>query len=189
MDLTYNQNKLYNISDCLFRDMFNFDFLWKGMRLSPPPHFLHDFQEIYFSCCSLLTDQISCLIAFTWDIVPILWRHKFETTLAFLSSCFPIWPKMAGEKFKTQDLLGAFIYYFCGPQCSWNESNIGVVSQVSYQLRYVIWYSSQVLQVAVLRPGNEFFIAFSLQGLSVNFYRFSFISILVAVQIAPCKTL
>ena len=98
--MTYNQNKLYNIWDCLFRDMFNFDFLWKGMRLSPPPHFLHDFQEIYFSCCSLLTDQISCLIAFTWDIVPILWRHKFETTLAFLSSCFPIWPKMAGEKFK-----------------------------------------------------------------------------------------
>ena len=39
--------------------MLNFQFLEKGMRIVSPPHFAYDFQEKYFSCYILLTDQIS----------------------------------------------------------------------------------------------------------------------------------
>ena len=35
---TYNQNKRYNISDCWYRDMLNFDFLSMGLGLTFPPH-------------------------------------------------------------------------------------------------------------------------------------------------------
>ena len=54
--LMYNKNKLFNISDCCFRDMLNFDFSWKELL----HHILHViFQEKYFSCWVLLTVRIS----------------------------------------------------------------------------------------------------------------------------------
>ena len=46
--------------------MPNFDFLQKIWGKGSPPHFVNSFQENRFLCCILLTDQIFCLIAFTF---------------------------------------------------------------------------------------------------------------------------
>ena len=39
--------------------MLNFNFSEKGLGLVFPSHFMYGFQEKYFSCYILLTDQIS----------------------------------------------------------------------------------------------------------------------------------
>ena len=39
LHLAYNENKLYETLDYWFRDMFNFDFLGKGLEIVSPPHF------------------------------------------------------------------------------------------------------------------------------------------------------
>ena len=38
--------------------MLNFNFPEKGLGLVSPPYFVSDFQEKYFSCYILLTDQM-----------------------------------------------------------------------------------------------------------------------------------
>ena len=87
LTLTYNKSKLYTISECFSRDMPNFDFLWKSLRLASPPYFVNAFSKKYFSCYILLTDRLNCMFVFTsWDIgqyvcynylFPSMWRHKF----------------------------------------------------------------------------------------------------------------
>ena len=39
---------MYSILDCSSGDMLNFDFLWKGLRLAFPPHFVYDFSRKMF---------------------------------------------------------------------------------------------------------------------------------------------
>ena len=60
LNLAYNKNKLYKTLDYWAKDMLNFDFFYKRVC----EKFLHHillmiFQEKYFSCYILLTDQIS----------------------------------------------------------------------------------------------------------------------------------
>ena len=46
---TYNKCKLYRISDCWFRDILNFDFLWKDLGLASPPHSVYNlWRKIFF---------------------------------------------------------------------------------------------------------------------------------------------
>ena len=67
---TYNQNKRYNISDCWYRDMLNFDFLSMGLGLTFPPHlcawfFKKDISHVIFNQLT----KVHCLVVFTsWDI-------------------------------------------------------------------------------------------------------------------------
>ena len=40
--------------DCWFRDMFNFDFLEKGLEVVSQPHFVYDFsRKMFFKLCSI----------------------------------------------------------------------------------------------------------------------------------------
>ena len=80
-----------------------------GLELVSLPHFLHGFWKKIsrYILLNSPTDQIWCLISFTsWDIgqyvycnylCPSRWCHKF-LALAFLSSRFPIWPKISWQK-------------------------------------------------------------------------------------------
>ena len=43
--LAYDKNKLHGNLDCWSRDMFNFDFLEKGLRIVSRPHFENDFSR------------------------------------------------------------------------------------------------------------------------------------------------
>ena len=45
LNLAYNKNQLYKTLDCWSRDMLNFDFIEKGLRIVSPPHFLHDLSK------------------------------------------------------------------------------------------------------------------------------------------------
>ena len=46
--------KMYSISDCWYGDMFNFDFLWKGLGLASPPPIVYYFpREIFLMLCSI----------------------------------------------------------------------------------------------------------------------------------------
>ena len=75
--------QLYKTLDYWSQNMLKFNFSEKGLGLISPSHF---FQEKYFSCSILLTDQIHCLIAFTSRDIGLyvfyncfltrLWRHK-----------------------------------------------------------------------------------------------------------------
>ena len=42
--------------------MLDLDFFKKGLGLVSAPHFVHSFEEKYFSCYILLSDQISLLL-------------------------------------------------------------------------------------------------------------------------------
>ena len=57
-NLADNINEQYKTLGHCSTDMFNFDFLLKGLRLVSPPHFVMIFPEKYISCYILLTDQI-----------------------------------------------------------------------------------------------------------------------------------
>ena len=48
LNLGYDKNKLYNTLDYRSRDMLNFNFPEKGLRLGSPPHFLYDFSRKMF---------------------------------------------------------------------------------------------------------------------------------------------
>ena len=65
---TYNQNKRYNISDCWYRDMLNFDFLSMGLGLTFPPHLWFFKKGISHVIFNQLT-KVHCLVVLTsWDI-------------------------------------------------------------------------------------------------------------------------
>ena len=65
LNLSYNKSKLYKTLDYWSRDMFNFNFLEKGMGLVSLPHFVHDFSKKWFSWYIQLTDQILLSDSFT----------------------------------------------------------------------------------------------------------------------------
>ena len=48
LNLAYNKNNLYKTLYYLSRDILNFDFLLKGLRSIPPPHFVYDFSRKMF---------------------------------------------------------------------------------------------------------------------------------------------
>ena len=96
--------KLYNVSDCWYSD-----FLWKSLGLAFLPHFCIIFQEKYFSCCILLTDQISlsgCLYFLRyWAICvlqficfPVCDLTNSEINLSFLTKSFPYMTKNVATK-------------------------------------------------------------------------------------------
>ena len=59
LKLANNGNKLHTNLDYWSRDIFNFDFLEKGLGIVSSPHFVCDFpKKQCFSCYILLTDQI-----------------------------------------------------------------------------------------------------------------------------------
>ena len=48
LNLTYTKNKLYTILDYWYRDILNFDFLVKCLRIVSPPYFMYDFSRKLF---------------------------------------------------------------------------------------------------------------------------------------------
>ena len=46
--ISYNKKKLYKTLGYLFRDMFNFDFSEKYLRVVYPPHFVYNFSRKMF---------------------------------------------------------------------------------------------------------------------------------------------
>ena len=53
-DLAYNENKLYKNLDYWSRDMFNFNFLEKGLGIASRAYFVFDFSRKYFlKLCSI----------------------------------------------------------------------------------------------------------------------------------------
>ena len=47
-NLEYNKNKLYKTLDYWSRDILNFNFAEKGLRLVTPPYFAYDFSRKMF---------------------------------------------------------------------------------------------------------------------------------------------
>ena len=86
---TYDKNKVYKTSDCWFKDMLNFDFLNKCLRLVSPPHFEYDFSNKYALCYNLLVDQMSNVI---------VWWCLFLEILVYCNYLFTNW---CSYKFKT----------------------------------------------------------------------------------------
>ena len=67
--------KLYKTLDYWSGDMLNLNFPKKGLGLVSPPHLRMIFQENYFSCYILLTDQISlphCLYSLRYWAIYVL---------------------------------------------------------------------------------------------------------------------
>ena len=88
------KKKLYEISDCWSIDMFNFDFLKKGMRLASPPHFVDDFIWkmflIFYSNTSWdIWQYVYCNYLFSSYVT----SQTLKFTLVSLSVCFLIWSK------------------------------------------------------------------------------------------------
>ena len=48
LNLPCHKNQLYKTSDYWFKDMLNFNFSEKGLRLVSPPHFVYDFSRKMF---------------------------------------------------------------------------------------------------------------------------------------------
>ena len=97
LNLAYNKNNLHKALDYWFRDIFDFDFLEKGLGIVSPPHFV---KEKYFSCYILLTDQISlsdCLYFLRYWAICVL--HLFVYCMCIRVYCmciafrFSKWPK------------------------------------------------------------------------------------------------
>ena len=100
------KNKLYKVSECWSRDILNFDYLEKGLRLVSPSHFVYDFsRKIFLVSYSInwsnfiiwLTmlliemagNMYTVIIGLpVYDVLKVL-----KLTLAFLSSRFSAWPK------------------------------------------------------------------------------------------------
>ena len=101
--------KLYKNLDYWSGDILNFKFSEKDLGLVSPSHFARDFQEKYFLCYILLTDQIylsDCLYFLKyWAIcVSQLFVNRAVTswnlklTLSFLSSHFCYTTKKSRQK-------------------------------------------------------------------------------------------
>ena len=45
LNLAYNENKFHKTLGCWSRDMLNFDFLGKGLKVVFPGHLVHDFSR------------------------------------------------------------------------------------------------------------------------------------------------
>ena len=125
----HTQTILYKISDCWFRDTFNFDFLKKGRGLVSTPYFVYTifsfytiFQKKIFSCYVLLPHQISmsgcfyqCLLEIlgNMDIAiicfPVHEIINFEINFSFLIKPFFCFTKKKGLKFKYFKELNLFI--------------------------------------------------------------------------------
>ena len=107
MTWTYNKSKLYKISDCWSTDMFNCDFYKKGLGL-----FEYEFsRKIFLMLYSIIWQNfivwlllhfvilgyiayidIGCIEIISFPVDDVI---HFELTLAFLSSRFPTWLKIA----------------------------------------------------------------------------------------------
>ena len=107
---THYKIKLYKTLDGWFKDMLNFDFLEKGLRLVFPPHFVYGFsRKKCFSCYILLTDQISLpalyfLRYWVYQICVLncltkLWRHTFWNKPYLLHHRFSTRPKSQNKNF------------------------------------------------------------------------------------------
>ena len=95
LKLTYNRKKLFKTLHYWSRDMFNFDFLDKGLRNVSPGHFVYDFPIEMFlllysinwpnfiACLLLLLDILSniCIAIACYPGCDIM---DFETNLIFL---------------------------------------------------------------------------------------------------------
>ena len=53
VNLAYNKNKMYKTLDYWSRDMFNLNFLKKGLEIVSSPYFVYDFLGKRFSCYSI----------------------------------------------------------------------------------------------------------------------------------------
>ena len=108
--------------------MLNFRFLGKGLGLVSVSHFANDFQEKWFSCCILLTDQISlsdCLFFLKYWAICVLrlflkqavTSYNLKLTVSLLSSsiflikCYMI--KNSRQKLKNLENKKSF----------WSENN------------------------------------------------------------------
>ena len=108
--------------------MLNFRFLGKGLGLVSVSHFANDFQEKWFSCCILLTDQISlsdCLFFLKYWAICVLrlflkqavTSYNLKLTVSLLSSsiflikCYMI--KKSRQKLKNLENKKSF----------WSENN------------------------------------------------------------------
>ena len=103
------KNKLYNILDCWFRDMLNFDFLEKDLGLVSQSLFLYDFsRKIYFMLYSInWLNFIVWSSLFLWilsnmciviNCFPVFEVISFETNLSFLIKPFCYVTKEVGTK-------------------------------------------------------------------------------------------
>ena len=80
LHLIYNKNKLYKTLDYWSRQLFNFDFLEKGLGIVSLPHFLYDFSRKIF----LTLYSINWPNFIVWS--PLLLRYW---KLCFAIICFP----------------------------------------------------------------------------------------------------
>ena len=111
LTLTYNTNKLYKTLNYWSRDMPNFGFLEKGLRIVPPPHFEYGFSRKKF----LKLYSINCLNFIVWLrlLLEILGNKyiaivcfpscdviNFEINLTFLTEPFFKMTRKPRQKFK-----------------------------------------------------------------------------------------
>ena len=80
LHLIYNKNKLYKTLDYWSRQLFNFDFLEKGLGIVSLPHFLYDFSRKIF----LTLYSINWPNFIVWS--PLLLRYW---KICFAIICFP----------------------------------------------------------------------------------------------------
>ena len=86
LNFPYNKNKLYKTLDYWSRDMLNFNFPEKGLRLVSPPHCVWFFKKNFYHVTFYKLTKFHCLIAFTSRdtgkyvyyscLLNNLWRHK-----------------------------------------------------------------------------------------------------------------
>ena len=115
LNLAYSENKLYKTFDYWSKDMFNFDFLEKGLGIVSPANFVYDFsRKIFLMLRSinwpnlivslLLLPEIldKCASQLFFSQVVTSWILK--SSLSFQSSHFSTWTK---SKDKNLNILRA----------------------------------------------------------------------------------
>ena len=104
-------NQLYKTSDYWFKDMLNFNFSEKGLRLVSPPHFVYDFsRKMFLMLHSInwpnffvwlpLLLEILCSMCITIVCLPGCDVIKFEISLIFLIKPFQYMIRKSRQKFK-----------------------------------------------------------------------------------------
>ena len=110
LSLAYSKSKLYRTLNYWSRDMFNFDFIEKGLGIFSPPHFVYDFpRKIFLMLYSITWPKSLVWLTLLYEIlgnigIAIVYFPgcdviNFEINLIFLIKPFFYMTKKSRQKF------------------------------------------------------------------------------------------
>ena len=115
--MAYNKNKLHETLNYSSIDMFNFDFLKKGLGIVSPPHFVHDFSRKRFLM----------LYCFNWPNF-IVWLPVLFEILGNMCIAIVFFPRLCRHKFSNSP-------YFSIQAVFLHDQNVKTKVLISWELK------------------------------------------------------